>query len=356
MKTNVKKRGLCMFLATVMFVSMADWSAMTVLASAPSRSFDLNAGASSVVEADILSDREDFQSRLEEAQEEVEKYNKLAMANVDDSVNVRAEADEESEKVGLLYEECGAEILERGDGWTKICSGELIGWVSNEYLLFGDEAWAYAEEVGTTIATIETQALRVRKEPSEDAGVYGLLEIDSRYEVKEELDGWVAIQYGKYTGYISSEYISTEFILNEGETMEQIREREYLEALEQARLTTNLGALPATEEEVMLLAALIQCEAGNQSYEGMVSVGAVVCNRVKSPRFANTISEVIYSPGQFTPAGNGKVDARLAAGVRDVCIQAARDALAGNTYVGNALYFRVAGNKTGIILGDHVFY
>lgn len=356
MKTNAKKRGLCIILAVIFIVFVADWNALTVLASETGHDFDLNAGASVVVEADILSDEESFQDRVEEAQEEVEEYNKFFMANVDESVNVRAQASSESEKVGLLYEECGGEILERGDGWTKIQSGELIGWVSNEYLLFGDEAWAYADEVGITIATVETQALRVRKEPSEDAGVYGLLEIDSQYEVLEELDGWVSIKYGKYTGYISSEYISTEFFIEDGETMEQIREREYLEALEQARLTTNLGALSVSEEEVMLLAALIQCEAGNQSYEGMVSVGAVVCNRVKSGRFPGTIHDVIYSPGQFTPAGSGKVDARLAAGVRPDCIQAARDALAGNTYVGDALYFRVAGSKTGIILGDHVFY
>lgn len=356
MKTNAQKRGLCVLLVAVMLLFAADWNALTVLASETSPEFDLNAGASQVVEADILSEDTSFQDKVEEAQEEVEERNKFVMANVENSVNVRAEASSESEKVGLLYEDCGGQILERGDGWTKIQSGELIGWVKNDYLLFGEDAWAYAEEVGVTIATVETEALRVRKEPSEEAGVYGLLEIDSQHEVVEQLDGWVAIKYGKYTGYISSEYVSLEFFIEEGETMEQIQERERLLALEKAKLTTNLGATAATEEDVMLLAALIHCEAGNQSYEGKVAVGAVVCNRVRSPRFPNTIREVIYSPGQFTPAGNGKVDARLAAGVDEECIQAARDAIAGETTVGDALYFRRAGNKTGYVLGDHVFY
>lgn len=356
MNTNVRMRGLCLFLALILVVLGGDWMTLTVLASDTNRSFDLSAGASVVVEADILSEEESFQDRVEEVQEEVEERNKFVMANVDKSVNVRAEADSESEKVGLLYEDCGGTILERGDGWTKIQSGELVGWVSNDYLLFGDEAWEYAQEVGTTIATVETEALRVRKEPSEEAGVYGLLELGSEYEVVEELEGWVAIEYGKYTGYISNEFVSTEFFIEEGETMEQIREREYLLALEKAQLTTNLGAVPGSEEEVMLLAALIQCEAGNQSYEGMVAVGAVVCNRVRSSRFPNTIAEVIFAPGQFTPAGNGKVAERLAAGVNEQCIQAARAALAGETTVGDALYFRRAGNKTGYILGDHVFY
>lgn len=356
MKSNAKKRGLCMFLAAVLMVFVADWNSLTVLASEADWDFNLNAGASEVVEADILSEETSFQDMVEEAQEEVEERNRLVMADVDKSVNVREEADSESAKVGLLYEDCGGEIIERGDGWTKIQSGELIGWVSNDYLLFGDEAWAKAEEVGETIATVEAEALRVRKEPSEDAGVYGLLELDSQYEVVEELEGWVAIEYGKYTGYISSEFVSLEFFLEEGETMEQIREREYLLALEKAQLTTNLGALPGTEEEVMLLAALIQCEAGNQSYEGKVGVGAVVCNRVRSSRFPGTVAEVIYAPSQFTPAGNGKLASRLSAGVSDECVQAARAALAGETTVGDALYFRRAGNKAGYILGDHVFY
>lgn len=356
MKINARKRGVCIFLSVILFVFVADWSALSVVAAGTSPDFDLNAGASQVVEADFLSDEESLQDRIEEAQEEISERNKLVMANVDKSVNVRAEADSESEKVGVLYKECGGEVLERGDGWTKIQSGELIGWVRNDFLLFGEEAWEYAEEVGETIATVEAEALRVRKEPSEEAGVYGLLEIESQYTVVEKLDGWVAIKYGKHTGYISTDYVSLEFFIDEGETMEQIKERERLLALEREKLTTNLGAVSATEDDVILLAALIHCEAGNQSYEGKVAVGAVVCNRVRSGRFPGTISEVIYSPGQFTPVGSGKVAARIAAGVDDECIQAARDAIAGETTVGDALYFRRAGNKEGYVLGAHVFY
>ena len=60
------------------------------------------------------------------------------MADVQDALNVRAEASEESEKVGLLYKDCGGRILERKDGWTKIKSGDLIGWAKDDYLLFDE--------------------------------------------------------------------------------------------------------------------------------------------------------------------------------------------------------------------------
>ena len=48
-----------------------------------------------------------------------------------------------------------------------------------------------------------------------------------------------------------------------------------------------------------MLAAIIECEAGNQSYEGKCAVGSVIINRVRNPRFANTIQEVIFAPGHF---------------------------------------------------------
>lgn len=56
-----------------------------------------------------------------------------------------------------------------------------------------------------------------------------------------------------------------------------------------------------TAEDVAMLAAIIECEAGNQSYEGKCAVGSVVINRVADPRFANSISGVIYAPYQFSP-------------------------------------------------------
>ena len=164
--------------------------------------FDLTVGAAEIVEADIDSDDEEFRQMLEEAQKEEEERNSFFMTNVEKSVNVRVEATTESTPAGKLYKDCGGKILERKEGWTKIQSGELEGWVSNEFLLFGDEAWELADEVGETTATVLTQALRVRKEPSEEAGVYGLLEINTEYTVIEELDEWVKIKYKSKEGYI----------------------------------------------------------------------------------------------------------------------------------------------------------
>ncbi len=82
------------------------------------------------------------------------------MANVKSALNVREDASQETAKVGKLYKDCGGTILERRDGWTKLRSGNVIGWASDEYLLFGEEALALANDVGKMIATVNTETLR----------------------------------------------------------------------------------------------------------------------------------------------------------------------------------------------------
>ncbi len=111
----------------------------------------------------------------------------------------------------------------------------------------------------------------------------------------------------------------------------------------------------AGSDDTSLLAALIYCEAGNQSYDGMVAVGAVVMNRVYSSSFPNSISEVIYQSGQFTPASSGSLASALANGVPSACYDAAVAAINGENPIGSALYFNTGSGK-GVKLGDHQFY
>lgn len=114
-------------------------------------------------------------------------------------------------------------------------------------------------------------------------------------------------------------------------------------------------AVEVSASEQELLAALIFCEAGNQPYEGQVAVGAVVMNRVRSGVYPNSISEVIYQSGQFTPAMTGWLDSVLSSGgYTDSAMQAAADALAGSNPIGDMLYFDCGGY--GYQIGDHYFH
>lgn len=114
---------------------------------------------------------------------------------------------------------------------------------------------------------------------------------------------------------------------------------------------------PGTND-VDMLAALIECEAGDQSYYGMLCVGAVVMNRISSSRFPNSLYEVIYQPYQFTPVTvSGRFALVLARGANETCYQAAREVLEGGNIVGSWLFFRMNdGSREGEVIGDHVFY
>ncbi len=319
----------------------------------------LNAGITKILDPSAGSaDEEAIRNLTELSQKngaQAEEESDLVMVNVQVAMNVRAEADEKSDKVGLLYKDCGGRILERKDGWTRLRSGDLVGWASDEYLLFGKDAEELADEVGNLIVLIKTEALCVREEPDADAQVMGFIPEDEELEIIEMVDDeWISVKYEEEVGYVLSEYVDIDFHIDEGETMVAIQKRE--EAERKAKLTANQGAVVVGGDDTRLLAALIYCEAGSESYEGKLAVGAVVMNRVRSPAYPNTISSVIYASGQFTPAINGKVARVYGGNIPDSCYQAAQAAINGETNVGGATHFRRAGNHDGLLIDHQVFW
>lgn len=108
-----------------------------------------------------------------------------------------------------------------------------------------------------------------------------------------------------------------------------------------------------------LLANLIYCEAGGESYSGQVAVGSVVMNRVLSSVYPDTVTGVIYQSGQFSPVASGRLALALAEGRATAsCYQAADEVMGGTTNVGNCVYFRtpVEGIEPKYRIGGHIFY
>ena len=154
---------------------------------------------------------------------------------------------------------------------------------------------------------------------------------------------------------MSLEYVTIEFKIDAGETMEAIKEREAAEA--EAKRHVNYGQYTTDADMTLLLAALIQCEAGGETYEGQLAVGAVVMNRVRSAAYPDTIHGVIYASGQFTPAQSGKVNRLLESGrIKQSCIDAATEAISGVSNVGDMTHFRRNNGREGLVIGNHVFY
>ncbi|MCX4339950.1 MAG: NlpC/P60 family protein [Lachnospiraceae bacterium] len=157
--------------------------------------------------------------------EEEESFKNLVIARVNDYVNVRSIPSEEGEIVGKLYNKSVGSFIEEEDGWYKISSGSVEGYVKGEFCVTGDEAVDYAKEVGTRIATVTTTTLKVREQPGLDETVLGLVPIEDELIVTEELDGWVKVNIEEGDGYVSLDYVtlSTEFVKAESIAEEKAR-------------------------------------------------------------------------------------------------------------------------------------
>lgn len=154
-------------------------------------------------------------------------YVGVAIAQVDNYVNVRAEANAESEVLGKLYDDSAATVLETTeDGWYKITSGSVTGYVKCEYVVVGDEE--LAREVSIRYATVTTQTLNVRMEPSTDAKILTMLPEGDDFVVVDEsmyMDGWVLVTTSEGEGYVSTQYVElwTEFVTAESKEEEEAR-------------------------------------------------------------------------------------------------------------------------------------
>jgi len=199
-----------------------------------------------------------------EAKKEEEGFKSLVIAKVNDYVNIRSIPSEEGEILGKLYDKSVGEFIEEDDGWYKITSGSVTGYVKAEYCVTGEDAVELARKVGTRIATVTTTTLKVREEPSLDAKVLGLVPIGDELIVTEELDGWVKVNIEEGDGYVSLDYVtlSTEFVKAESK------------AEEEARLAKEEAERKAAQEAAAKAAA--KRAASNTSTSGSESTSQVV--------------------------------------------------------------------------------
>lgn len=219
---------------------------------------------------------------------EDQNWEDKAAADVISCANIRSEATIQSERLGVLPSGAMADVVERGETWTYIASGEVEGYIRNDLLVFGEEARRL-------------------------------------YESAHGEDTVTAVSIEDYRGNSASGSVQEE------------------------------AASAVSGSELDLLAAIIQCEAGGESHEGKVAVGAVVLNRVRSGQFPDNITDVVYQSGQFSPVASGILSNVLAQGARSDCYEAAREALAGAKPVGDCLYFN-SGSGQGIQIGNQHFY
>lgn len=315
-------------------------------------------------------------------QEQQEWQTKL-MPKVEESLNVRAQADEQSDIVGKLYKGSVADIVENDGTWAHIKSGNVDGYVNVSYCVTGTDALSYAYDTCGEIATVNTDGLRVRETADTNSKAIEVADQGKTYQVDRAAqapDGWIAVVSDSQTGYIAADYATRSLNTRVGITIEEeqaqiaaqkeaerkaAEEKAAAEAAKAAQKntsentsskkaeTTQGEAVSAGADDLTLLAAIIECEAGGESYECQLAVGAAVINRVKSGSYPNSISGVIYQKGQFGPASSGKLARKLSGRISSSCYSAAQEAMSGVDNTGGCTSFNDHGS--GISIGNMKF-
>ena len=222
--------------------------AMLSLSNIESKAASLSLGSS----AGIASALETYEANTINADVKIKEYldtaaatKNICIAKVNDYVNVRKGPSEEEEIVGKLYDKSAGQVLEEVDGWYKISSGSIEeGFVKKEYVVVGTEAEELAKEVGTRMATVITQTLRVREEAGTDSAILGLIPEGEELVVKEEVEGWVKVSIEEGDGWVSIDYVTlrTDYVQAESKAEEQAR----LEKEAAARRAANAAAAKKT--------------------------------------------------------------------------------------------------------------
>ncbi len=270
----------------------------------------------------------------------------IGVIDAKDMLDIHAEANTASAVIGQVMEDGHVAILAKYNDWVQIQAGEIAGWVPAENLveteISNEEAVAANEQV---------IAERTGATASED-------EFFAEEEVQQDETAALQAEASKAAqNEIEEVQAAEEAAQLEAEAQAKAAEEAARLAAEaqQAALAAQTAAISA--EELKLLANIIYCEAGSESYVGKVAVGNVIMNRVKSASQPNTITEVVYAKGQFSPVRNGSLQRALSSDKADAaCYQAAIEALAGAQPVGGKLFFRRNNGRSGQVIGHHVFY
>lgn len=144
-------------------------------------------------------------------------YDNPGVSNVTNYLNIRDGAGESAKIIGKLPSYAGCEILETQDGWHKIRSGKITGYVKSDYILTGDAAREAAMDHADLMAIVATDGLNARTEPSTDAKIWTQLSSNERYHVLSQTDGWVQIEFdeggeGDSGNEVSSAYVATDYV------------------------------------------------------------------------------------------------------------------------------------------------
>ena len=159
-------------------------------------------------------------------------YKNIGISDVDNYLNVREEPNENGKVIAKMPSKAAGNILETtDDGWYKIQSGNITGYVKSDYILTGQAAKDEAMQVAELMAIVSTDMLNARSEPSTDSKIWTQISNNERYPVLKQVDGWVEIELEENSSaFVSTDYIDVRYALPEAIKFSPLEEKANVQA------------------------------------------------------------------------------------------------------------------------------
>ncbi len=217
-KSNIVK---CMFLPAVMAICFTVQMLPVKAAGPENGEIGHLIGAASLFE--VKHTAEEYIAIADAAKGAHWGYTDLGIANTEGSnLNVRETPSTGGKLVGKMRNHAACEILSVENGWAKIKSGEVEGYVSCDYLLRGADAVTVAKELIATVVIAKESGLNVRQEPSTDSQVLTQMAKGEELEFVERTGDWIRVIMDDEEAYVFAEYVTVEKKLETAVSMSEL--------------------------------------------------------------------------------------------------------------------------------------
>lgn len=217
------------------------------------------------------------------------KYENKAVADVrsNTTLNIRKEGSLDSEIVGKMKKGNIATVVEKGSEWTKVKSGDVTGYVKNDYLVFDNDIEEYAKDNVKQVAKVNTETLRVREKATTDSDIIDLVGEGDTYTVNNQNDEWVKVSVDGETGYLSKDYTDLDYSFGKAKSMAEIRAEQ-----------------KAKEEAAAAQAAANNTSSSASASSTAASSSSTTSRRRTSSSASSTASRPSYSSSSSTVSGS----------------------------------------------------
>ena len=201
----------------------------------------LTIAASVLTTGNIKADEKDTTKETNTATES--KYANKAVADIysTTTLNIRKKGSINAKIVGKMKKGNIATVLKKGSEWSKVRSGNVTGYVKNQYLVFGDEIENFAKQNVKKVAKVQTETLRVRKKASTDSKIVTLVSEDDKLKVKKQTDDWAKVKVDGQIGYVSKDYAKVTYSFGKAKSMKQIQAEQAAKEAQKQAVQTTIG-------------------------------------------------------------------------------------------------------------------